>query len=64
MRPRGRRGGRPKALSPERLAQAQKLYDDGQMTVKQIAAEVSVSEAALYPHSPPKKARGQETERA
>lgn len=47
-RPRGRNGGRPKALSPKALRRAQDLYDAGGMTVKEIAAAVGVSQATLY----------------
>jgi DNA invertase Pin-like site-specific DNA recombinase len=47
-RARGRNGGRPKALSPKSLNRAQELYDAGQMTVKEVAAAVGVSEATLY----------------
>jgi DNA invertase Pin-like site-specific DNA recombinase len=47
-RARGRNGGRPKALTPKALNRAQELYDAGQMTVKEIAAAVGVSQATLY----------------
>lgn len=47
-RARGRNGGRPKALSPKALQRAQELYDAGQMTVKEVARAVGVSEATLY----------------
>lgn len=47
-RPRGRNGGRPKALSPKALRRAQDLYDADGMTVKEIAAAVGVSQATLY----------------
>ena len=47
-RPRGRKGGRPKALSPKALARAQQLYDAGHMTVREVALAVGVSEATLY----------------
>lgn len=47
-RPRGRKGGRPKALSPKALQRAQELYDSGKMTVKEVAAAVGCSQATLY----------------
>lgn len=47
-RARGRSGGRPKALSPKAVERAQQLYDAGQMTVKEVARAVGVSEATLY----------------
>ncbi len=47
-RARGRNGGRPKALSPKALDRAQTLYDAGQMTIKEVAAAVGVSEATIY----------------
>lgn len=47
-RPRGRNGGRPKALSPKAQSRAQELYDAGQMTVREVALAVGVSEATLY----------------
>jgi len=48
VRSRGRSGGRPKALSPKALERAQQLYEAGQMTVKEVARAVGVSEATLY----------------
>lgn len=47
-RARGRQGGRPKALSPRQLARAQALYDAREMTVKEIAGAMGVSQATLY----------------
>lgn len=47
-RARGRNGGRPKALSPKSLSRAQDLYDAGDLTVKEIASAVGVSQATLY----------------
>lgn len=47
-RPRGRKGGRPKALSPRAQQRAQELYDAKNMTVKEIAGAFGVSEATLY----------------
>ncbi len=46
-RPRGRSGGRPRALSEARLARAQDLYDAGGMTLAEVAAVVGVSVSTL-----------------
>lgn len=47
-RPRGRNGGRPRAMTPKTRARAQHLYDARELTVKEIAAAVGVSVATLY----------------
>lgn len=47
-RPRGRNGGRPKAMTPKMRARAQHLYDARELTVKEIAAAAGVSVATLY----------------
>jgi AcrR family transcriptional regulator len=46
----GGRSGRPRALAPERLAAAQRMYAEGGRSVGQIAAELGVSRATLYRH--------------
>lgn len=47
-RPRGRRGGRKPVLTPQRRKRAQDLYDAGDLTMREIAAVVGVSQATLY----------------
>lgn len=47
-RVRGRKGGRPKALSFDKRALAIKLYDDKQHTVDQICQMMGVSKPTLY----------------
>lgn len=44
----GQRGGRPPALDARSLARAQTLYDNGAMTVGEVAAAVGVSSSTLY----------------
>lgn len=47
-RARGRKGGRPPALSPAKLAHARQLRDAGEHTMTQIAELVGCSRATLY----------------
>lgn len=47
-RARGRVGGRPRALTPTKLATARRLYDERELTVQQIADVVGCSRATLY----------------
>lgn len=47
-RARGRVGGRPAALTPQQLEQAQRMYDDGHQTVAEIADIFRVGRATLY----------------
>jgi DNA invertase Pin-like site-specific DNA recombinase len=44
---RGRKGGRPVVMTPEKLARARKLIDNG-MSVVNAAAVVKVGKSALY----------------
>ena len=44
---RGRKGGRPVAATPEKVARAKVLIDGG-LTVREAAARVKVSKSALY----------------
>ncbi len=52
-RARGRHGGRPKAMSTDKLALAREMYDSKQHTVAQIAAVLGVSRATIYRHLRP-----------
>jgi DNA invertase Pin-like site-specific DNA recombinase len=55
-RARGRTGGRPPVLTPQKLAVARQLYDSRQHTVAAIAATLGVSRASLYRHLRPARA--------
>ncbi|PAU93337.1 recombinase family protein [Paracoccus salipaludis] len=44
---RGRKGGRPAAATPERVARAQQLIASG-LTVREAAARVKIGKSALY----------------
>ena len=49
-RARGRLGGRPKlqVLDPKKIALAKKLYDDGNMPVKEICDTLHIGRSTLY----------------
>jgi len=47
-RARGRTGGRPKALSGQKVAMAQKLYQDKSNTIGAICKTLNISRATLY----------------
>jgi DNA invertase Pin-like site-specific DNA recombinase len=49
-RARGRTGGRPPVLTPDKLAIAKKMYNSREHTMEAIAAVVGVSRATLYRH--------------
>ncbi|MCP3877275.1 MAG: recombinase family protein [Sulfitobacter sp.] len=49
-RARGRVGGRPSKITPEKLAVVQSMYDSKQHTVAAIAETVGVSRATVYRH--------------
>lgn len=51
-RERGRKGGRPPALSASDLAAAKAMLRDPQITVAEVAARLKVSPATLYRHLP------------
>lgn len=51
-RARGRRGGRPAALSSSQAAHAQQLYDAGEHTVAEIAALLGVARTRLRASAP------------
>lgn len=68
-RARGRKGGRPPALSPDQVKAARRMYEQNEMTVAQIRAVLGVSRATIYralnrnsarrgPSSPPGDHRG------
>jgi DNA invertase Pin-like site-specific DNA recombinase len=47
-RARGRKGGRPKALTPKKAQMAQALYMDKNNTIDEICKTLNVSRATLY----------------
>jgi len=47
-RARGRTGGRPTALSPDKLRTAKRLYEQREMTVAQIGTVLGVSRSTVY----------------
>ena len=47
-RARGRRGGRPSVMTPEKIKMARKLYDSKEYTVESIAKELGVSRKTIY----------------
>jgi DNA invertase Pin-like site-specific DNA recombinase len=51
-RARGRRGGRPPALSPRDLTTARAMLRDPELTVEEVARQVGVSPATLYRYLP------------
>lgn len=57
-RARGRVGGRPAKATPDKIAVAQRLYDDGDKTLNEIAKIVGLSRATLYNHLSTKEVSG------
>ncbi len=47
-RARGRLGGRRPSLSKDQAALARRLYDEGQLTVQQIADQLRVARSTIY----------------
>jgi DNA invertase Pin-like site-specific DNA recombinase len=56
-RARGRKGGRPSALSERDLQVARTLLRDNSLTVSEIASRLSVSASTLYRYLPSAKSR-------
>jgi DNA invertase Pin-like site-specific DNA recombinase len=56
-RARGRKGGRPRLKTDENIIVAKALLRDGNLTVKEIAKRVGVSEPTLYKYFPAPRAR-------
>jgi DNA invertase Pin-like site-specific DNA recombinase len=52
-RARGRKGGRPSVMTPDKLAVAREMYASGEHTVAAIAAVLGVSRASVYRHLAP-----------
>jgi DNA invertase Pin-like site-specific DNA recombinase len=53
-RVRGRNGGRPSVMTPDKLAIAREMYASGDHTVAAIAAVLGVSRASVYRHLAPR----------
>ena len=51
-RVRGRVGGRPRVMTPEKIQLARRLYDEGGVTVQQIAETLGVSRMGVRGRSP------------
>jgi DNA invertase Pin-like site-specific DNA recombinase len=49
-RARGRQGGRPKLITPEKLAAAVAMRAQGELTMAQIASALGVGRSTLYEH--------------
>lgn len=49
-RARGRNGGRPAVMTPDKVAIARQMYDSKEFTVEAIAKVVGVSRASIYRH--------------
>lgn len=49
-RARGRVGGRPRVMTPDKVATAQQMYETGEYTVEGIAKVLGVSRASIYRH--------------
>ena len=52
-RARGRNGGRPTVMPPDKVAAARQMYDSKQFTVEAIARALGVSRASIYRHLGP-----------
>jgi len=52
-RARGRMGGRPRAMTPDKVRLARQLYDSREHTVEAIANTLGVSRASIYRHLDP-----------
>ena len=55
-RTRGRKGGRPPALSAKDIAAARALLRDADLTVEEVAARLKVAPSTLYRHLPAARA--------
>jgi DNA invertase Pin-like site-specific DNA recombinase len=62
-RARGRRGGRPKALTSRTVQMAQQLYNDKTNSITDICKTLNISRATLYRYLQVKKDKPQSTSR-
>jgi DNA invertase Pin-like site-specific DNA recombinase len=49
-RARGRHGGRPTVMPPDKVSTARQMYDSKEFTVEAIARVLGVSRASIYRH--------------
>ena len=49
---RGRTGGRPRVMTPQTLAAAKALLETGELTIREVAKQLGISEATIYKHIP------------
>ena len=49
-RARGRHGGRPPVMSPDKVAAARRMYESREFTIEAIAQVLGVSRASIYRH--------------
>jgi DNA invertase Pin-like site-specific DNA recombinase len=63
-RARGRRGGRPSVMSPDKVKTAREMYESKAYTVDAIAKVVGVSRASIYRHVAGSVAAGQPSDGA
>jgi len=59
-RARGRHGGRPTVMPPDKVATARQMYDSKDYTVEAIARVLGVSRASIYRHLAGRSANGDE----
>lgn len=59
-RARGRNGGRPTVMPPDKVATARRMYDSKEYTVEAIARVLGVSRASIYRHLTGPATNGQE----
>jgi DNA invertase Pin-like site-specific DNA recombinase len=57
-RARGRKGGRPRSMTPQQVAMAQKLLDDPTLSIATICQTMKISAPTLYRHCVPASRRG------
>jgi DNA invertase Pin-like site-specific DNA recombinase len=55
-RARGRQGGRPRSLESNKVAMAQRLYDDRNNSIRDICQTLGISRATLYRYIKPRAA--------
>jgi DNA invertase Pin-like site-specific DNA recombinase len=57
-RARGRMGGRPRAMTPDKVRLTRQLYESREHTVEAIAKTLGVSRASIYRHLDPTASHG------